>query len=97
MNLPTLAIKRPVSTLMFFIALGVLGVISYSTLPVQLVPNYIYPKMFVIASYPGASPEKVEEDHGIQSPGESHQDGNRVSGPLLSRKLGLKALDNGIH
>lgn len=62
MNLPTLAIKRPVTTVMFFIALGVLGVISYTTLPVQLIPNYIYPKMFVIAGYPGASPEKVEED-----------------------------------
>ncbi len=62
MNLPTLAIKRPVTTVMFFIALGVLGVISYTTLPVQLMPNYIYPKMFVFAGYPGASPEKVEED-----------------------------------
>jgi len=61
-NLPTLAIKRPVTTVMFFIALGVLGAISYTTLPVQLIPNYIYPKMFVYAGYPGASPEKVEED-----------------------------------
>jgi len=61
-NLPTLAIKRPVTTVMFFIALGVLGVISYTTLPVQLMPNYIYPKMFVVAGFPGASPEKVEED-----------------------------------
>jgi multidrug efflux pump subunit AcrB/ABC-type multidrug transport system ATPase subunit len=61
-NLPTFAIKRPVTTVMFFIALGVLGAISYTTLPVQLIPNYIYPKMFVVAGYPGASPEKVEED-----------------------------------
>ena len=62
MNLPTIAIKRPVTTAMVFIALGLLGAISYTLLPVQLMPNYIYPKMFVYAGYPGASPEKVEED-----------------------------------
>ncbi len=62
MFLTRLAIKRPVTTIMFYIALSILGVISWRQLPVQLLPNLTFPELSVQAAMPGASPEKLEED-----------------------------------
>jgi multidrug efflux pump subunit AcrB/ABC-type multidrug transport system ATPase subunit len=57
-----LAVARPVTTLMLFIGLGLVGVLSYRSLPVQLMPNLAFPQVFVQAYLPGASPETLEED-----------------------------------
>ncbi|MCP4723725.1 MAG: efflux RND transporter permease subunit, partial [bacterium] len=62
MFLTRLAIKRPVTTIMFYVALSILGVISWRQLPVQLLPNLTFPELSVQAAMPGASPEKIEED-----------------------------------
>jgi len=47
---------------MFFLAFGLLGIISWRELPVQLIPDISFPQLSVQAVMPGASPEKVEEE-----------------------------------
>ncbi|RKY89563.1 hypothetical protein DRQ09_01140 [candidate division KSB1 bacterium] len=64
------AIKRPVTTTMFFILLSLLGFFSFRQLPVQLFPNLIFPQIYVIATLPGASPEKIEKELIIPAEGE---------------------------
>lgn len=62
MFLTRFAINRPVTTAMFFLALGILGVISWQRLPVQLYPALTFPQLIVQVSMPGASPEQVERE-----------------------------------
>ncbi|MFC1733670.1 efflux RND transporter permease subunit, partial [candidate division KSB1 bacterium] len=62
MLLTKIAINRPVLTAMVFTACILLGVISWTKLPVELVPNLTFPSLSVQAFMPGASPEKVEND-----------------------------------
>jgi len=60
MSLSGLAIRRPVFVLMVILALLVLGGISYSRMPVELMSNVEFPFVTVITAYPGAGPEEVE-------------------------------------
>ncbi len=60
MNLPVLAIRRPVAVLMAVCIVLVLGVFSFAGLPVDLLPEMNFPMMAVFAAYEGASPEEVE-------------------------------------
>lgn len=54
--------NRPVTTVMLFAALSLLGVISLEQLPVELLPEVVYPEIFVAVTLPGTSPEQVERD-----------------------------------
>lgn len=56
------SINQPVFAAMVMVALLVLGVFSYNRLPVEQMPNVANPFVFVSVSYPGASPEQVEND-----------------------------------
>ncbi|MDZ7290692.1 MAG: efflux RND transporter permease subunit [candidate division KSB1 bacterium] len=56
------SLKRPVTILMIAIGLCLLGVISWQRLPVQLLPQFILPEVWVAAGMPGASPEKIEAE-----------------------------------
>jgi len=56
------ALKRPVTILMITLALCLLGVISWQRLPVQLLPQFILPEVYVGTGMPGASPEKIEAE-----------------------------------
>lgn len=60
MRLPELGVKRPVFTLMVFIAILVLGLVSLVRLPVDLFPEVETPSVTVITQWPGASVEDVE-------------------------------------
>ncbi len=60
MKLAELSIERPVSVLMFYLAVVLLGFISLRKLSVDLLPNITYPRLSVITRYPGAAPEEVE-------------------------------------
>jgi len=60
MALPDLSIKRPVATTMLYLAVGVLGVVSFSRLPIDLLPDVSFPTLSVWTTYPDAGPAEVE-------------------------------------
>ncbi len=60
MNLSALAVRRPVTTGMFFLAILVLGLISLSRLAVDQLPDVTRPSVSVSTIYEGAAPEIVE-------------------------------------
>lgn len=61
MNLSSIAIKRPVFTVMVTVALMVLGVMGLSRLGTDLFPDVSFPVVVVNVPYPGASPREVEQ------------------------------------
>ena len=69
MNLTSLAVKRPVATTMVFIALSLLGAVSYYLLPVQLLPNLVFQRLHMDLWWPGASPEEIEQKLVIPAEG----------------------------
>jgi len=56
------AIGRPVATAMTFLALGLLGALTWWQLPVQLLPSFQSPQLWVFVFMPGASPDTIERD-----------------------------------
>lgn len=60
MNLPRLAVQRPISTLMLSIIIALLGWVSLNELAVDLMPDLEFPTITVTTLYPGAGPEEVE-------------------------------------
>ncbi len=54
------SIDRPVATAMSFIAVILLGIVSLRELSVDLLPDIRYPKLSVVAQYPGVAAEEVE-------------------------------------
>ena len=56
MNLPKLAITRPVATIMFFTAFIIIGAISIFRLPVELYPNISFGEISVIVQVRGGIP-----------------------------------------
>ena len=61
MILTSTTVKRPVGTIMFFIAIILLGVISLSNLSINLLPDLNYPKITILTDYPGSGPEEIEK------------------------------------
>lgn len=59
MNLSRLFILRPIATSLLMIALVLIGVLSYRSLPVAALPDVDYPTLQITASYPGASAQLV--------------------------------------
>ena len=60
MWLTDVAIKRPVFTVMVFIALIVMGISSMTMMPVDKMPKIDVPMVTVTTIYPGAGPEEIE-------------------------------------
>jgi hydrophobic/amphiphilic exporter-1 (mainly G- bacteria), HAE1 family len=60
MTLSSVAIKRPVFTVMLTFALLVLGFVGFSRLGTDLFPDVSFPIVTVTVPYPGASPKEVE-------------------------------------
>ncbi|HUO58382.1 MAG TPA: efflux RND transporter permease subunit [bacterium] len=60
MNLPKLAIERPVFISCVVILIMVLGLMAYSSLGVENFPDVSFPYIFVTTPYQGASPEEIE-------------------------------------
>jgi hypothetical protein len=60
MNLPAASIRRPVTALMVTLIAILLGAISYARLPIDLMPEIVYPTISVRAEYPGVAPEEME-------------------------------------
>lgn len=62
MRLPEISVKNPVTTLMIFIAVLVVGGLCLSLLPVDLLPEMDLPVITVMTTYPGVAPEDVETE-----------------------------------
>ncbi len=60
MKLTQLTVKRPVTTLMFFLGIVLLGFVSLRELSVDLLPNISYPRLSVVTQYQGVAPEEIE-------------------------------------
>ena len=60
MSLPEFAIRRPVTTLMVCLIAILLGAISFVEIPVDLMPEVVYPTLSVQATYQGVAPEEME-------------------------------------
>ncbi len=56
-----ISLRRPVTVTMFVAALIVFGVISYTELGRDLLPEIAYPSLTVQTRYDGAAPQEVEE------------------------------------
>ena len=53
-------VRRPVATLMAFVAALVFGAVSFTNLPLNLMPDLDYPTLTVRTEFPGAAPGEVE-------------------------------------
>ena len=60
MKLPELGVQKPVTTLMFFLAVLVLGAVMATQLPVDYLPEIEQPTVTVITTWEGVSAEDVE-------------------------------------
>jgi HAE1 family hydrophobic/amphiphilic exporter-1 len=55
------ALRRPVTTLMVFAAVAVIGLVSSRLLPLEQYPDVSFPFMGAGVPYPGSTPEETEE------------------------------------
>ncbi|MEL6716521.1 MAG: efflux RND transporter permease subunit, partial [Planctomycetota bacterium] len=61
-RLPEFALDRPVSVLMLFVALLVVGVLAWMRIPLQMMPSGFDPGFLgVWIAYPNASPQEIDE------------------------------------
>lgn len=61
-RLVRLSVHRPVSVLMAFLALCVLGAIAWVRIPLQMMPDgFVLPMLWVWVEYPNATPQETEE------------------------------------
>ncbi len=60
MNLAGFSIRRPVTTLMILLGIILIGFVSSSRIPFNLLPEITYPKVTIRTEYPHAAPEEVE-------------------------------------
>lgn len=54
------SVKKPFTVFVAMVAILVLGVVAYTKMTPDLMPNMDLPYVLVITTYPGATPEKVE-------------------------------------
>ncbi len=62
MNITRLAIARPVTTAMFFVAILLFGLASSRLLPLEMFPGIDIPQVIVEVPYKGSTPSEVERD-----------------------------------
>lgn len=60
MNLPEISVRRPITTIMLFAAIVIIGFVSFQRLPIDLFPEIEPPVISVLTQYPGASAQDVE-------------------------------------
>ncbi len=62
MNITELSIRRPVTTIMLFVSMVVIGLIAAFRLPLEAEPEATIPFFFVALPYAGSTPEEVERN-----------------------------------
>ena len=60
MSIPGGSTERPVAVWMLFLAIVLLGVISYLRLPIDLLPDVSYPRLVIYTAYDEVAPAEVE-------------------------------------
>ena len=60
MNFPELGVRKPVTTLMFFLAVLILGGVMFTKLSVDFLPEIDNPMVTVVTTWSGSSTEDVE-------------------------------------
>ena len=61
MSLPETGVRKPVATLMFFLGVFVIGLVMFTYLSVDYLPEMDAPTVTVMTSWNGASTEDVEK------------------------------------
>ena len=82
MNLPTLAVRRPITTAMILVSILLVGGIAFYRLPLAFLPSLDAPFMFVQIPYPNSHPRQIEKE--ITKPVEE----------ILSTLSGVKKLNS---
>jgi hydrophobic/amphiphilic exporter-1 (mainly G- bacteria), HAE1 family len=62
MSIYSASVKRPVTTILIFVGLMVMGIYSLTKLPVDLYPEMELPFVVVYTNYPGASASDIESN-----------------------------------
>ncbi len=60
-SITDISIRRPVATSMVFLILIVIGVVSFRSLPVDLLPKIEFTQLSVVVGYPNVGPEELEQ------------------------------------
>ena len=60
MNLAKFALRNPITVLMAVLGSLILGIISFSKMPVDMFPDITFPSITVATFYPGANPQDME-------------------------------------
>jgi HAE1 family hydrophobic/amphiphilic exporter-1 len=60
MSIVELSLRRPVSVIMFFVSMIVIGLIASFRLPLEQFPALNFPGIYVELPYPGSTPQEVE-------------------------------------
>jgi len=55
-----IALRRPVTTIVVFVALALIGLIASRMLPLEKFPDIEFPGIFIQIPYAGSTPEEVE-------------------------------------
>jgi hydrophobic/amphiphilic exporter-1 (mainly G- bacteria), HAE1 family len=59
-SVPRASTQRPVAVWMLFLAIVLLGIISYARLPIDLLPDVSYPRLVIYTVYEEVAPAEVE-------------------------------------
>ena len=60
MNLPDFSIRRPVTVLMGSLMATLLGAVAFVEIPVDLMPDIVFPTLSISADYEGVAPGEIE-------------------------------------
>ena len=60
--MPKFSVKKPFTIFVAVIAILVLGVVAYTKMTPDLLPNMDFPYVIIMTTYPGANPEQVEKE-----------------------------------
>jgi hydrophobic/amphiphilic exporter-1 (mainly G- bacteria), HAE1 family len=60
MTLAELSLKRPVTAVMFFVSMIVIGLLAAFRLPLEYMPDIEAPFLFIDIPYPGSTPAEIE-------------------------------------
>ena len=59
MTIAELSLKRPVTAIMFFVSMVVIGLIAATRLPLEQFPTLDAPFLLVQIPYPGSTPSEI--------------------------------------